>query len=237
VTELLLEVDHLNAGYQGVPVVRDLSLTVHAGEVVALLGPNGAGKTTTLLTASALIPIIAGDVRVFGRSVRKRHPYDLAREGLGHVTEDRSLFYGLSVKDNLRLGCHGRSGELDMVLEYFPQLKPLMGRQAGLLSGGEQQMLALGRAVASRPKLLLLDEMSLGLAPVIVERLLPIVRDVAIATGSGVLLVEQHVEIALEVSDRAYVLAHGDLVMEDTAERLSKSDELLEESYMGEVRG
>jgi branched-chain amino acid transport system ATP-binding protein len=236
-SELLLEVEHLNAGYQGVPVVRDLSLTVHAGEVVALLGPNGAGKTTTLLTASALIPIIAGDVRVFGRSVRKRHPYDLAREGLGHVTEDRSLFYGLSVKDNLRLGCHGRSGELDMVLEYFPQLKPLMGRQAGLLSGGEQQMLALGRAVASRPKLLLLDEMSLGLAPVIVERLLPIVRDVAIATGSGVLLVEQHVEIALEVSDRAYVLAHGDLVMEDTAERLLKSDELLEESYMGEVRG
>jgi branched-chain amino acid transport system ATP-binding protein len=235
-TELLLEVEHLNAGYQGVPVVRDLSLTVHAGEVVALLGPNGAGKTTTLLTASALIPIIAGDVKVFGRSVRKRHPYDLAREGLGHVTEDRSLFYGLSVKDNLRLGCHGRSGELDMVLEYFPQLKPLMGRQAGLLSGGEQQMLALGRAVASRPKLLLLDEMSLGLAPVIVERLLPIVRDVAIATGSGVLLVEQHVEIALEVSDRAYVLAHGDLVMEDTAERLLKSDELLEESYMGEVR-
>jgi branched-chain amino acid transport system ATP-binding protein len=235
-TELLLEVEHLNAGYQGVPVVRDLSLTVHAGEVVALLGPNGAGKTTTLLTASALIPIIAGDVKVFGRSVRKRHPYDLAREGLGHVTEDRSLFYGLSVKDNLRLGCHGRSGELDMVLEYFPQLKPLMGRQAGLLSGGEQQMLALGRAVASRPRLLLLDEMSLGLAPVIVERLLPIVRDVAIATGSGVLLVEQHVEIALEVSDRAYVLAHGDLVMEDTAERLLKSDELLEESYMGEVR-
>jgi branched-chain amino acid transport system ATP-binding protein len=237
VTDLLLEIEHLNAGYQGVSVVRDLSLTVHAGEVVALLGPNGAGKTTTLLTASALVPIIAGDVKVFGRSVRKRHPYDLAREGLGHVTEDRSLFRSLTVKDNLRLGCHGRTGELDMVLEFFPQLRPLMGRQAGLLSGGEQQMLALGRAVASRPKLLLLDEMSLGLAPVIVERLLPIVRDVALATGSGVLLVEQHVEIALEVSDRAYVLAHGDLVMEDTAERLLKSNELLEESYMGEVRG
>ena len=236
-TDLLLEIEHLHAGYQGVPVVRDLSLTVHAGEVVALLGPNGAGKTTTLLTASALIPVIAGEVKVFGRSVHKRHPYDLAREGLGHVTEDRSLFYGLSVKDNLRLGCHGRSSDLDMVLDYFPQLKALMGRQAGLLSGGEQQMLALGRAVASRPKLLLLDEMSLGLAPVIVERLLPIVRDVALATGSGVLLVEQHVEIALEVSDRAYVLAHGDLVMEDTAERLRSSSELLEESYMGEVRG
>ena len=235
-TDVLLEAEHLYAGYQGVPVVRDLSLTVHAGEVVALLGPNGAGKTTTLLTASSLIPVIAGDVRVFGRSVRTRTPSDLAREGLGHVTEDRSLFYGLTVKDNLRLGCHGRKGELDMVLEFFPQLKPLMGRQAGLLSGGEQQMLALGRAVASRPKLLLLDEMSLGLAPVIVERLLPIVRDVALATGSGVLLVEQHVEIALEVSDRAYVLAHGDLVMEDTAERLLQSDELLEESYMGEVR-
>jgi branched-chain amino acid transport system ATP-binding protein len=237
VTDALLEIEHLHAGYLGVPVVRDLSLVVHAGEVVALLGPNGAGKTTTLLTASALIPVIEGEVRVFGRSVRKRHPYKLAREGLGHVTEDRSLFYGLTVKDNLRLGCHGRSGDLDMVLEFFPQLKPLMGRQAGLLSGGEQQMLALGRAVASRPKLLLLDEMSLGLAPVIVERLLPIVRDVAVATGSGVLLVEQHVEIALEVSDRAYVLAHGDLVLEDSAEQLLKSGALLEESYMGEVRG
>ncbi len=232
----LLEIDHLFAGYQGVPVVRDLSLTVDAGEVVALLGPNGSGKTTTLLTTSALLPPVSGDVRVFGRSVRKTPPHGLARLGLGHVTEDRSLFFDLTVKDNLRLACRGRKQDMAMVLGFFPQLGGLMRRKAGLLSGGEQQMLALGRAVASRPKLLLLDEMSLGLAPVIVERLLPIVREVAVATGSGVLLVEQHVELALEVSDRAYVLAHGDLVLEDSAANLLKSQALLEASYMGEVR-
>jgi branched-chain amino acid transport system ATP-binding protein len=235
VTEFLLEIDHLHAGYEGVPVVRDVSLTVGPGEVVALLGPNGAGKTTTLLTASALIPVIQGDVKVFGKSVRKQHSYDLARAGLGHVTEDRSLFFGLTVRENLRLGCHGRSGELDMVLEFFPILKDLMDRQAGLLSGGEQQMLALGRAIASKPKLLLLDEMSLGLAPVIVERLLPIVREVAASTGSGVLLVEQHVQLALEVADRAYVLAHGDLVLEGETSHLLENHALLETSYLGDV--
>lgn len=234
-TEALLTIEHLDAGYQGVPVVRDFSLYVNPGEVVALLGPNGAGKTTTLLTVSALLPVLKGDVKVFGHSVRRQKPYALARAGLGHVTEDRSLFFELTVRENLRLGCHGRSGDLDMVLEFFPQLKSLMGRRAGLLSGGEQQMLALGRAIASKPRLLLLDEMSLGLAPVIVERLLPVVREVAVATGSGVLLVEQHVELALEVSDRAYVLAHGDLVLEDTAKHFLNNKELLEASYMGEV--
>ena len=234
-TEPLLEIEGLFAGYQCVRVVRDLSLTVAPGEVVALLGPNGAGKTTTLLTASALIPVIEGDIKLFGTSVRKKHSYDLARKGLGHVTEDRSLFFGLTVKENLRLGSHGRSGDLGMVLEFFPQLVPLMDRKAGLLSGGEQQMLALGRAIASKPRLLLLDEMSLGLAPVIVERLLPIVREVAVATGSGVLLVEQHVQLALEVSDRAYVLAHGDLVLEGDATELLQNQSVLEASYLGDV--
>jgi len=235
VTEELLVVDNLYAGYEGVPVVRDLCLHVGEGEVVALLGPNGAGKTTTLLTISALLSCIEGDVQVFGRSVRKASASKLARSGLAHVTEDRSLFYELTVKENLRLGCHGQRSELNMVLEFFPQLRPLLGRRAGLLSGGEQQMLALARAVGSRPRLLLLDEMSLGLAPVIVERLLPIVRDVAIATGSGVLLVEQHVQLALEVSDRAYVLAHGDLVLEGDAKQLLDNHAILEASYLGDV--
>ena len=231
----LLEFVHLDAGYGGVPVVRDVSLHVAPGEVVALLGPNGAGKTTTLLTASGLLPIIGGDVRLFGESIKKKQPFELAREGLGHVTEDRSLFFSLTVKENLRLGSHGRQGDIDLVLEFFPVLKDLMDRQAGLLSGGEQQMLAVGRAIASKPKMILLDEMSLGLAPVIVERLLPIVRDVAAEMGSGVLLVEQHVQLALEVADRAYVLAHGDLVLEGDAAQLLDNHALLEASYLGDV--
>ncbi len=234
-TDDLLVIEHLFAGYSGVPVVRDLDLTVGAGEVVALLGPNGSGKTTTLLTISALLPIIEGEVQVFGASIRKQSPNQLARAGLAHVTEDRSLFYDLTVKENLRLGCHGNRKEMDWVLELFPALPPLLNRKAGLLSGGDQQMLALARAAGSRPRLLLLDEMSLGLAPVIVERLLPIVRDVAVATGSGVLLVEQHVELALEVADRAYVVAHGDLVLADSAATLLKDKSILEASYMGDA--
>jgi branched-chain amino acid transport system ATP-binding protein len=236
VTENLLVIDHLYAGYAGVPVVRDLSMRVGAGEVVALLGPNGAGKTTTLLTISALLPVIEGDVQVFGQPIGKQSPHRLARAGLAHVTEDRSLFYELTVRENLRLGCHGNREELDWVLELFPALPPLLGRKAGLLSGGEQQMLALARAASSKPRLLLLDEMSLGLAPVIVERLLPIVRDVAVATGSGVLLVEQHVELALEVADRAYVVAHGDLILEDDAATLLRDKAILEASYMGDTQ-
>jgi branched-chain amino acid transport system ATP-binding protein len=234
-TDHLLSIEHLDAGYHGVPVVRDVSMHVDPGEVVALLGPNGAGKTTTLLTTSALIPTINGDVKVFGESVRKKQPFELAREGLGHVTEDRSLFFSLTVRENLELGSRTKSSNLDMVLEFFPALGELMDRQAGLLSGGEQQMLAVGRAIASKPRLLLLDEMSLGLAPVIVERLLPIVREVAEKTGSGVLLVEQHVQLALEVADRAYVLAHGDLVLEGDAQQLLDNHHLLEASYLGEV--
>jgi branched-chain amino acid transport system ATP-binding protein len=234
-SDALLEMRSLHAGYEGVPVVRDLTLTVGPGEVVALLGPNGAGKTTTLHTAAALIPVINGDVLVFGTSIKKKQPYDLAQAGLGYVTEDRSLFYSLTVKENLRLGSHGNSSEMEHALTYFPALEDLMDRQAGLLSGGEQQMLALGRAIASRPRLLLLDEMSLGLAPVIVEKLLPVVRDLARETGSGVLLVEQHVELALEVSDRAYVLAHGDLVLEGEASHLLANPAILEASYLGDV--
>ena len=226
-TEALLEIHNLHAGYGGVPVVRDLSLSVGPGEVVALLGPNGAGKTTTLHTSAALIPVIKGELRVFGAPIAKRQPYDLANQGLGYVTEDRSLFYSLTVKENLRLGTHGKSADMGHALTYFPALEALMDRQAGLLSGGEQQMLALGRAIASHPKLLLIDEMSLGLAPVIVEKLLPIVRELARKTGSGVLLVEQHVELALEVSDRAYVLAHGDLVLEGEATHLLANPAIL----------
>lgn len=232
--ESLLQISHLDAGYNGIPVVRDLTLAVAPGEVVALLGPNGAGKTTTLITTSGLEPMISGDISILGSSIKGMAPHQIARLGVSHVTEDRSLFFSLTVKDNLRLGNRGGRVDLTTPLRYFPALEELLNRQAGLLSGGEQQMLALGRAMASSPKLLMIDEMSLGLAPVIVERLLPIVRSIADDTGCGILLVEQHVQMALEVADRAYVLSHGSLAMEGSASELEANRHLLESSYLGD---
>jgi len=229
----LLEIEEMSTGYNGVTVVRNLNLHVDEGEVVALLGPNGAGKSTTLLTTSGLNPIMQGDIKVLGRSVKKRRPHLIAREGLAHVPEDRSLFFQLTVKENLRLGAAKRSSDVDQALSYFPALEALMDRKAGLLSGGEQQMLAMGRALTVNPRVLMVDEMSLGLAPIIVERLLPVLRRIADDTGAGVLLVEQHVHLALEVADRAYVLNHGTLVLEGAADRLRENMHLVESSYLG----
>jgi branched-chain amino acid transport system ATP-binding protein len=230
----LLEISEMSTGYGGVPVVRDLSLHVDEGEVVALLGPNGAGKTTTLLTTSAMNPVLKGEIKVLGQSIKGRRAHHLARGGLAHVPEDRSLFFQLTVRENLRLKAKRGSTELREVLEYFPALEPLMDRRAGLLSGGEQQMLAMARALTVKPKLLMVDEMSLGLAPIIVERLLPVLREIASKTGTGILLVEQHVHLALEVADRAYVLSHGNLVLEGTAAHLRENGHLLERSYLGD---
>jgi branched-chain amino acid transport system ATP-binding protein len=233
----VVEVRGLMAGYGGVAVVRDLDLRVGAGEVVALLGPNGAGKTTTLLTLSGLLAPIGGSVDVLGAPVDGTRPHLVARRGLAHVPEDRSLFFDLTVDENLRLGVTGtrssRRAAYERAMELLPALRDLGARKAGLLSGGEQQMLAMGRALVSEPKCLLVDEMSLGLAPIIVERLLSTVRDVADQTGCGVLVVEQHVQMALAIADRGYVLSNGRVRLEGSASELSANRELLEESYLG----
>ena len=233
-TDVLLEVDGMNAGYDGVPVVRDLSLHVRAGEVVALLGPNGAGKTTTLRAVSGLVARLKGEVTVLGGPVpRLRRAHEVARRGVAHVPEGRAVLGQLTVRENLLLGVrHGRP-DFDRALGYFPALAPLMERKAGLLSGGEQKMLVLGRAILAEPRLLLLDELSLGLAPLIFSQLLRIVRQVVDDTGAGALLVEQYAELALSHSDRAYVLSHGDLVLTGSSSELLADRSLLDDAYLG----
>ena len=234
-TQPILAVEGLMAGYLGTPVVRDLSLAVAPGEVVALLGPNGAGKTTTMATIAGLQPPVGGSVRFGGAEVGGRPAYRLARDGVALVPEGRALFFGLTVREHLTLARTKGSLGKDELLALLPELDKCLERKAGVLSGGEQQMLAVGRALVSRPRLLLVDEMSLGLAPVIVERLLPVLRRVATELEAAVLFVEQHVNLALEVADRAYVLNHGRLVLEGSASELRDRPDLLRSSYLGEA--
>ncbi len=242
--ERLLDARGLVAGYGGIPVVHGVDLHVDAGEVVALLGANGAGKTTTLLTVSGVLPVIDGEVSVLGEQQRLRRrarPGEVAaraRRGVAHVPEDRGLFFDLTTAENLRLGRpRGRSSPdplpMEQVLEWFPALRDVMHRRAGLLSGGEQQMVALARAVLGRPRLLMVDEMSLGLAPIIVDHLLPVLRSIAQELGAGVLLVEQHVALVLAVSDRAYLMDRGTILASGAASELAERSDLIESGYLG----
>ena len=178
-TDAVLELDGLSVAYDRAPVVRDLTLTVGSGEVVALLGANGAGKTTTLRAVSGLLKPAAGVVRLGGSDLAGVAPTARARLGIAHVPHDRGIFFGLTVAEHFRLDGLSSPADMDSAFDHFPALRKLRGRKVGLLSGGEQQMLAIARALSRKPKLLMLDEMSLGLAPVIVGRLLPVVRDYA----------------------------------------------------------
>jgi branched-chain amino acid transport system ATP-binding protein len=209
--------------------VFDVSLEVRAGEMVALLGANGAGKTTTLLAIAGYVKASGGDVLLDDTRVLGAAPHTLARAGLGLVPDDRALIPGLTVAENFALV---RGATLDP-FELFPELERMANRRAGLLSGGEQQMLALARVLASRPRLLLIDELSLGLSPVVVARLLTALRQAVDELGSSVLLVEQHVEQALATADRGYVMRRGRIVMEGSSDELRARREVLDASYLG----
>jgi branched-chain amino acid transport system ATP-binding protein len=226
----MLEARNLSVGYGAVSVVHDLELEVNAGEVVALLGANGAGKTTTMLALSGVLPVQAGEVLING-AVTRAPIFRRARKGLAFVTEERSVFMGLSSRDNLRVG----GVDPDAVVAMFPELESRMSVRAGLLSGGEQQMLTVGRALARRPNLLLADELSLGLGPMVVDRLLQAVRAASLKDGTAVLMVEQFVDKALEVSDRVYVMRRGRIVLSGTAESLRGRRDEIEAHYLDEA--
>ena len=234
-TEPILCLDGLTVGYDGPPVVRDLALTVDPGEVVAVLGANGAGKSTTLRAISGLLHPAAGTISFAGRPLTRTRPAVRARLGIAHVPEGRGVFAGLTVAEHLRLGHRGERLDAALAYQYFPALAELRDRRAGLLSGGEQQMLAMGRALARHPRLLLLDELSLGLAPIIVERLLPIVRAYADTSGCGVLLVEQHVGLALDIADRGYVISRGEIGASRAAVDLRADHDLILAGYLGDA--
>jgi branched-chain amino acid transport system ATP-binding protein len=227
-----LELDALEAGYGRVRILHDITLTVEPGEIVALIGPNGAGKSTLLRAATGMIPTTGGRVRLDGRELTRSSIEDIARAGVAHVPEGRRLFAGLTVRDNLRLGAwRTRDSDLTTVLGLFPRLKERLTQVAGSLSGGEQQMCAIGRALMSRPSYLLIDELSLGLAPVLVDEIMARLTEIA-ATGTGVLLVEQDAGHALEIAARAYVLENGRITLAGPASELL-ADPRVRSAYLG----
>ncbi|WP_026421606.1 ABC transporter ATP-binding protein [Actinokineospora inagensis] len=230
----VLSIEDVYVHRSGLPIVRGATVTVARGAVTVLLGANGAGKTTLLEGISGAIPIASGRITLGGTRVERLRAWRRARAGLAHIEQDRTVFRDLSTEDNLRAACPpGRA--IDPVLDLFPELRKQISAPAGLLSGGEQQMLVVGRALLGRPKVLLIDEMSLGLAPIVVERLARAVRRLA-DHGVGVLLVEQFANLALSIADRAYVMARGELVYAGDGSALRADGRLLHALYLGETR-
>ena len=228
----VISVREMSTGYGGNPVVHDLSFDVRAGEVLCLLGPNGAGKTTTMLALAGELPVLSGEVEFAGVSA-KAPLYKRARVGLSYVTEERSVFKGMTLRDNLRVA----GVEANEVIDLFPELEKRMSTRGGLLSGGEQQMLTLGRALARKPRLLLADELSLGLAPLVVDRLLQAVRRAADEQGTAVVMVEQHAHKALRYTDHAIVIRRGRVGLDLSGEDARRRIEDVEQAYLTSVGG
>jgi branched-chain amino acid transport system ATP-binding protein len=234
----LLEVSHLDVHYGAIHALRGVSLRVDEGEIVTLVGSNGAGKSTTLRAISGLVSPSAGTIRYAGRAIQGRPPHEIVALGVAQAPEGRGIFANLTVEENLKVGAYARreswrelEEERTRALEHFPQIRERLDQRAGTLSGGEQQMLAIARALLARPRLLLLDEPSLGLAPQIVQTIFRIIREIN-RTGTTILLVEQNAHMALHTAHRGYVLETGHVVLEDTCQRLAQDDRV-KKVYLG----
>ena len=231
----ILKIDDINVFYGSIHAIKGISLEVNEGEIVTLIGANGAGKTTTLHTVSGLLRPRSGSIQFCGEDITKVPAHKLVERGLAHCPEGRRVFLQMTVQENLDMGAYIRrddfSASLDEVYELFPRLKERRKQVAGTLSGGEQQMLAMGRALMSKPKLLMLDEPSMGLAPILVEQIFDIIKNLH-AVGTTILLVEQNAQAALSIADRAYVLETGKITLSGTGAELAKSDEV-RKAYLG----
>ena len=233
----MLEVKDINVYYGAIHAIKGISLSVDEGEIVTLIGANGAGKSTTLRTISGLLKPKTGAINFLGKNIAGMPAHKIVREGISQVPEGRRIFAEMSVLENLELGAFTRNDsdeikkDMEMVFGRFPRLKERMSQQAGTLSGGEQQMLAMGRALMSRPKLLLLDEPSMGLAPLLIREIFSIIADIN-KTGTTVLLVEQNANMALSIANRAYVLETGRITLSGDAKELAASEDV-RKAYLG----
>ncbi len=237
-SDTILELANVEAAYGPVQALRGVSLKVERGKIVTVLGANGAGKSTILKTISGIIDPQKGQIRFDGEEIQSRDPDWIVRRGIGHAPEGREVFPLLTVEENLRMGAYTRrdadgvTRDIEMVYGYFPILRERAGQEAGLLSGGQQQMLAIGRALLSRPKLMLMDEPSLGLSPLLTQEIFRIIGRINREQGTTILLVEQNANMALEVAEFGYVLEVGRIVMEDTCKRLAAKEDV-QEFYLG----